>query len=70
MGKKRYFLKMAHQDKWDEVTKKQYVQAERAAGFRNTMGQPDEPATAGFSNGSINGKIVYGGEDSDQVPGA
>lgn len=32
-----------------EVTKAQFVSAERRAGFTNTMGQPDEPATAAFS---------------------
>lgn len=32
-----------------EVSKADYVRAERASGFYNTLGQPDEPATAGFS---------------------
>jgi hypothetical protein len=34
--------------KWVKVTKATYVAAERAAGFYNTLGQPDEPATAAF----------------------
>ena len=43
--------------KWQEVTKEQWVRAERIAGFRNTMGQPDEPATRGFTGGGIRGTI-------------
>ena len=35
-------------DRWVEVTKAQYVAAERAAGFFNTMGEPGEPATSAF----------------------
>jgi hypothetical protein len=35
--------------RWYEVTKEQFVAAERDAGFHNTLGQPNEPATAGFS---------------------
>lgn len=33
-----------------EVTKEEYVAAERRNGFRNTLNQPDEPATSSFSN--------------------
>lgn len=40
-----------------EVTKEKYVSAEREAGFRNTMNQPDEPATNSFSD-SVTG--LYG----------
>lgn len=39
-----------------EVSKAEYVQAEREAGFHNTMGQPKEPGTASFSNGLISGR--------------
>lgn len=53
----RYFL-AAVGCPWSEVTKEQWVQAERGAGFRNTMGKPDEPGTGGFSNGSVSGRIV------------
>lgn len=49
----KYFLK--YDDKPEqEVSKAEFVKAERLAGFRNTMGQPREPATAGF------GATVYG----------
>jgi len=46
-----------------EVTKAGFVSAERRAGFINTMGQPDEPGTAGFSGRAgdteISGRVVY-----------
>lgn len=34
---------------WVEVDKAEFVRRERGAGFRNTLGYPDEPATAAFS---------------------
>lgn len=49
MDERRYWLSQEYEDpQWREVTKEEYVNAERAAGFHNTMGQPDEPATASF----------------------
>lgn len=38
------------------VDKAEYVKTERRAGFYNTLGQPNEPATASFSysKGGIN----------------
>jgi hypothetical protein len=42
-----------------QVTKAEFVRVERAAGFRNTNGQPGEPATAGFSNGPLRGRVDY-----------
>ncbi len=39
----------------EQVTKSKWVSAERAAGFRNTMGKPDEPATGSFSGEGIRG---------------
>lgn len=53
----KYFLSIANVEV--EVTKEQFVQAERAAGFRNTMGQPLEPATAGFHSGVVSGRVDY-----------
>lgn len=50
----RYFLR-----KWEEVTKEDWVAAERAEGFRNTMGQPKEPATSSFSGKVYEGKRSY-----------
>lgn len=35
---------------WREVTKEEYVRAERQAGFHNSMGQPNEPATTSFGD--------------------
>lgn len=43
-----------------EVTKAVYVDIERGCGFRNTLGQPDEPATSSFGSGGIRGRIAYG----------
>jgi hypothetical protein len=43
---------------WTKVTKEEFVSAERAAGFRNTMGRPLEPATGGFSGGGVHGATV------------
>ena len=54
----RYFLKTDWTN-WKEVTKEQWVRAERSAGFHNTMGQPDEPGTGGFSAYGVCGKLLY-----------
>ncbi len=44
-----------------EVGKAEFVNVERRAGFRNTLGQPDEPGTGGFSstNHRLSGRIEY-----------
>lgn len=60
----RYFLKADHQTSWDEVTKEQWVMAERNAGFRPKLwsGDPNYMttcATGGFSGGGVSGKIEY-----------
>jgi hypothetical protein len=47
----RYYLR-----KWEEVTEKEYVDAERAEGFHNTLGQPDKPATSSFSGKTYEGR--------------
>jgi hypothetical protein len=39
-----------------EVTKREFVLAERMAGFHNTMGQPYEPATASFGSPLVSGR--------------
>lgn len=47
----RYWLSdTIHPPVWREVTKEEFVNAERRAGFRNTLGQPDEPATTSFGD--------------------
>lgn len=58
---KYYLTESDDDDNWIEVTKEEYVRAERAAGFRNTMGRPDEPATAGFSSSNYRkrGRLRY-----------
>jgi hypothetical protein len=45
----RYWIR-ENKAEWEEVDKARFVAAERRAGFRNKMGQPDEPATGGFSS--------------------
>ena len=52
----RYFLKAAWQEIWDEVTREQFIAAERAAGFR-PKGGGDGLATGGFGGDSVSGKI-------------
>jgi hypothetical protein len=46
-----------------EVTKAEFVSAERRAGFVNTMNQPAEPATGGFTGyaegAEIRGRMVW-----------
>jgi hypothetical protein len=61
MNHDRYFLAFTiggvkHEH---EVSKFEYVSEERRCGFRNTLGQPMEPATAGFSAGSVSGRLEY-----------
>ena len=54
----RYYLTLGDAPE-REVTKAEYVRAERRAGFYNTLGQPDEPATASFS-GPVSGRPTRG----------
>lgn len=45
---------------WRALPKREWVTVERSAGFHNTMGHPDHPATGGFStsaNGGIEGRV-------------
>jgi hypothetical protein len=63
MREYKYYLKPDWQTEWTEVTKEEFVKAERAAGFRNTMGEPNEPATSGFSGHGMNGRKRYSPED-------
>lgn len=53
----RYWLSFGRDSEWKEVTKEEYISAERSAGFRPKFG--NGIATAGFSNGSINGEVTY-----------
>lgn len=55
-GTYRYFLTLAGGPK-REVTKAEWVAAERSAGFRG--GRPGEPSTGGFGNGYVNGSMEY-----------
>lgn len=46
--------------KWQEVSKQEFVRNERMAGFRNTMGERDEPATNSFSSSPRRGHSIEG----------
>lgn len=56
-----YYLKADWQDDdaWTKVSKEKFVAAERAAGFHNTLGRPQEPATGGFGGGGVEGRVRY-----------
>ncbi len=54
----RYYLKADWQKDYQEVTKKQFIAAERAAGFRSKLG-PNAVATGGFSGNGVSGKVEY-----------
>ncbi len=57
----RYFLK--YFKKWEEVTKEEYIAAERGSGFVSKLGL-NELATSGFiaANG-LRGTISYNDDD-------
>jgi len=42
-----------------EVSKEEFIKAERAVGFRPKSGNPDDCATGGFSGNGLNGKVRY-----------
>ena len=59
-----YWLKAAHQRKWQKVSKKKFIEAERDAGFRPKLSSDDPQymkvcATGGFGTDQIEGKIKY-----------
>ncbi len=47
-----------------EVDKAEYVTVERRAGFLNTLGQRDEPATSAFGNGTLSGRTEWAREEA------
>ena len=57
----RYFLTIEAVENWAEVTKEDFVSSERAAGFVNTLGKPNEPGTGGFSGKGVRGMVVSPG---------
>lgn len=58
MKKDRFWLRFDG-GPWSEVDKETFVRHERFHGFRNTMGQPNEPATSSFT-ANKNGVEVQG----------
>lgn len=62
-AKTRYFLKGTWKgSKWEEVSMKEFIIAERSAGFRSKFGS-NSVATAGFSSESIKGTVSYDGKE-------
>jgi hypothetical protein len=60
----KYYLKASFQPDWVEVTKEEFIRAERGAGFRPKCASSDPQymttcATGGFSSGSISGRVQY-----------
>ena len=56
----RFFLRVVG-GKWQEVTKRDFIRAERGAGFRPKGGGEDTVATFSFETGSLKGLTVYAG---------
>jgi len=54
----KYYLKGNWEKEYKEVTKEEYIRAERSAGFRSKFGD-NEIATAGFSGHGVDGKVDY-----------
>jgi hypothetical protein len=52
---------------WQEATREQFIQTERASGFHPKPGC-GEVATGRFSSGAIQGRITYGEIDPATVP--
>lgn len=42
-----------------EVTKEEFIKAERAAGFYPKSGNPDDCATGGFGGDGLRGSVKY-----------
>jgi hypothetical protein len=59
-----YFLRTAWDSEWAEVTKNQFICAERDAGFYPKSGKEDECATGGFGSAfGVSGRIIYNEEE-------
>lgn len=54
-----YWIKLPGETDYRQVSKKDFVELERACGFHNTMGRPLEPATGGFSSPWGQGQVRY-----------
>lgn len=52
-----YFIKLPGGEYFQPVSKATFVAVERHCGFRNTMGEPDEPGTAGFGSPFADGRV-------------
>ena len=52
-----YFIKLPGAELFAPVDKATFVAVERHCGFRNTLGEPDEPGTAGFGSPFADGRV-------------
>ena len=65
MSNEKYFLKTAWQKKWKQVTKKQFIEAERNVAFHHTHISMVDPefnnrcATSGFGDDSVEVEVCY-----------
>lgn len=62
-----YFIKLPGQPSRTKVTKTSFVAVERHCGFRNTMGEPDEPGTAGFGSPFADGRVRDADDHTEAV---
>ena len=60
----KYYLRILDLPKV-EVTKQEWVRAERGANFRG--GRDGEPSTGGFSSGVLSGSIEYVKDDNEHT---
>ena len=54
----KYYLQTFYNKEWKEVSKEEFMRAERIAGFHSKRG-PGTVATGGFSGGGMRGRIEY-----------
>lgn len=54
-----FWIKLPGGQEYQQVSKEEFVKLERACGFHNTMGQPLEPATAGFGSPFGQGQVRF-----------
>ncbi len=56
VGKQRYYLRLLDLAE-QEVDRRHFIAAERAAGFQPKSGDPNDLATSGFNDGCVSGSI-------------
>lgn len=64
----KYFLQGTNERQYTEVSKDEFVDAERLNGFYNTLGKPREPATSGFVGMYHRGHVEFDSVLDFRVP--